>query len=171
LLLVFAISVGVVTAGANASGARPAGRDSKSGPRHHKDAHKTKKQQGGGGVLADGFVRGSGIEFAAVLHTPEPVYLHNVSIHPGKTSSSDGTYCLALASGISSFGAIVTVGSADLPFPTSESALPYVTWLPEASDCMSRKQLEIQTFTYAVKEGTLTMTPSKDVSFSFVVSR
>jgi hypothetical protein len=173
LLLTFASGVALFSTDVSVGDAAPYGHHSRAGGRHRKnyaqDARKRKKRDNGGSILASGYVRGSGVPFAGVAHRPEPNYLHNVSIRLGVAGSPTGTYCLTLAPGISSFGAIVTVGPAELPYPSSENALPYVTWLSRAPDCAS-KQLEIRTFTYIVKAGVLNMTPSNYVSFSFIVS-
>src|SRR5579863_1200215 len=167
--MVFAIGVSLAIAGADASSARLAVHKAKMGAGHPKGARKTKPQRHRGGILASGLVIGSGVLVGEAAHSPEPKYLHNVSINPGIAGSPKGAYCLALATGISSFGAVVTVSPSDLPYPASETALPYVTWLSHAPDCVN-KQLEIRTFTYTVKGGVLNMTPSNDVSFSFIVS-
>jgi hypothetical protein len=170
LFLIFASGVCLLSAGVGTAGARSAWHHPRSGRgRYAQNTRKTTKQRNSRSVLADGFVRGSGVLFAGVAHTPEPTYLHGVSIHSGIAGSPTGTYCLELTTGASAFGAVVTVGSAELPYPASETALPYVTWLSHAPDCAS-KQLEVRTFTYVIKGAALDMAPSNDVSFSFVVS-
>lgn len=122
-----------------------------------------------GSARAYGLVIGRAIPVATAGASP---YLHNVTIQAGVPGSPPGTYCLAVP-GISSTGAVVTVGPAELPTsasppPGTEVVLPYVSWLSGAPDCVSG-QLEVRTFSYTVVADSLTLSPSDAVSFSFVV--
>ena len=123
-----------------------------------------------GSARAYGLVIGRAIPVATAGISP---YLHNVSVQTGVSGSPQGTYCLALAPGISSAGAVVTVGPAEPPSsasppPGTEIVLPYVSWLSGAPDCPNG-QLEVRTFSYNIVAGNLTLSPSNYVSFSFVI--
>lgn len=122
---------------------------------------------------ADGLVSGRAIPLAGAGTSGPPPYLHNVSVQAGVNGSPVGTYCLLLASGSAPFGTTVTVGQAELPLGSDpvvpgEVVLPYVTWMSGAPNCEGG-QLEVRTFVYTVAAGTLTLSPSDYVSFSFVV--
>jgi hypothetical protein len=123
-----------------------------------------------GSARAYGLVSGRAIPVANVGTSP---YLHNVVIQGGVAGSSPGTYCLALTNGLSSAAAIVIVGPAELPTdasppPGTEIVVPYAAWLSGAPDCASA-QLEIRTFVYTITAGSLALSPSDYVSFSFII--
>ena len=123
-----------------------------------------------GSTRAYGLVIGRAIPVATAGASP---YLHNVTIQTGVSGSPQGVYCLAPAPGISSAGAVVTVGPAELPSsasppPGTEIVLPYVSWPSGAPDCVNG-QLEVRTFSYTIVAGSLTLSPSDYVSFSFVI--
>jgi hypothetical protein len=126
-----------------------------------------------GTVRADGFVAGRAIPVAGVGTSGPSPYLHNVSVQAGVSGSPVGTYCLLLSTGSAPFGTTVTVGQAELPMGSDpvipgEVVLPYVTWMSGAPNCEGG-QLEVRTFVYTVAAGSLTLSPSEYVSFSFVV--
>jgi hypothetical protein len=123
-----------------------------------------------GSARAYGLVGGRGIPVAL---SGTSAYLHNVVVQAGIAGSPPGVYCLSLINGISLSGAIVIVGPAEppasaSPLPGTEVVIPYVTWLSGAPDCASG-QLEVRTFTYTTTGGSLNLSPSEYVSFSFVV--
>jgi hypothetical protein len=123
-----------------------------------------------GTARADGLVIGRAIPVAESGTLTS--YLHNVAVQAGVSGSPDGTYCLVPSPGISADGT-VTVGPAELPSTvvpvgSSEVLLPYVTWLSGAPNCEDG-QLEVRTFVYTVVAGSLTLSPSDYVSFSFVI--
>jgi hypothetical protein len=156
----------------------PRGAQGPRGARGPVGATGSQGPQGAPGVnassLAYGLVFGRGLAQPALGHSLESEYQHNVSVHPARNGGLPGTYCLALATGISSLGAILTVGEAELPpaatvSPATEVVLPYVTWISSAPNC-APTQLEVRTFTYTSAAGSLTEAPSDLVSFSFIVS-
>ena len=126
-----------------------------------------------GSARAYGLVIGRAIPSVSAGSPGPSPYLHNATIQAGTSGGSPGVYCVAVSAGATTSNMVVVVSGAELPTTAAQSSgevvLPYVTWLTGAPDC-SNGQLEIRSFTYVTNAGSLVMSPSDLVSFSFVVA-
>lgn len=122
---------------------------------------------GPGDALAYGVVAGRGIP-VAVAESELKLDLHNATVSEGDAGSPAGVYCLTVASGSPPAGTVVIVSPIGSSSPGSESAARDAMWVWGGEYC-APGQFEIRTYLPTIKEGTIVLAASNEVSFSFVI--